>query len=56
MQSWLENVAGIRLEAKREECWQQLDGTFTDVKGYAILDWEWKDNVKSRLERRLKYV
>ena len=56
MQSWLENVAGIRLEAERKECWKQVDGTFADVKGYAILDWEWRDTVKSRLTKRLNAI
>ncbi|KAF8967873.1 acyl-CoA N-acyltransferase [Flammula alnicola] len=53
MQRWLEQVAGARLEAERKEAWKQVDGTFADVKGYAILDWEWRDHVKPRLERRL---
>ncbi|KIM40207.1 hypothetical protein M413DRAFT_28715 [Hebeloma cylindrosporum] len=56
MRSWLEGVAGIRLEAERKECWKQLDGTFADVKGYAILDSEWRDTVKSRLARRLNGI
>jgi len=56
MQSWLGDVAGIRLEAERKECWKQDDGTFADVKGYAILDWEWRDTVKSRLARRLNGI
>lgn len=56
MQNWLEDVAGIRLEAERKECWKQVDGTFADVKGYAILDWEWRDTVRSRLARRLNGI
>ncbi|KAF8161206.1 acyl-CoA N-acyltransferase [Crassisporium funariophilum] len=54
MQSWLENVAGARLEAQRKETWKLGDGTFGDVKGYAILDWEWKERVKKQLEARLR--
>ncbi|KAF8897053.1 acyl-CoA N-acyltransferase [Gymnopilus junonius] len=53
MRGWLEKVAGARLEADRKEAWKLPDGTFADVKGYAILDWEWRDHVKGRLESRL---
>jgi len=54
MQLWLEEVAGARLEAERKECWAEIEeGNFTDVKGYAILNWEWQDCIKSRLEKRL---
>ncbi|PPQ65665.1 hypothetical protein CVT26_000297 [Gymnopilus dilepis] len=53
MQSWLAKVAGARLEAERREAWRLLDGTFVDVKGYAILEQEWRDHVKGRLEERL---
>ncbi|KDR75775.1 hypothetical protein GALMADRAFT_248462 [Galerina marginata CBS 339.88] len=56
MQGWLEKVACARLEAQRKECWKLLDGTFADVKGYAILDREWKDNIKMRLEVRMKGI
>lgn len=56
MQGWLEKVAGARLEAERKQAWKQLDGTFVDVKGYAILDWEWRGYVKGRLESRLKTI
>jgi len=54
MQAWLEKVAGARLEAIKKEAWRLLDGTFSDTKGYAILDWEWRDMIKARLEERMK--
>lgn len=55
MQLWLEEVAGARLEAEKKECWMEIEeGEFTDVKGYAILDWEWRGRIRSRLEERLK--
>jgi RimJ/RimL family protein N-acetyltransferase len=53
MQRWLEDVAGAKLEALRRECWRNVDGTYTDVRGYSILDLEWNESVKSRLEARL---
>ncbi|KAJ3514332.1 hypothetical protein NLJ89_g2438 [Agrocybe chaxingu] len=53
MQGWLKKTAGARLESEEKECWKQPDGTFQDVRGYAILDWEWRDNVKARLEGRM---
>ncbi|KAF5322566.1 hypothetical protein D9619_001912 [Psilocybe cf. subviscida] len=57
MQKWLEDVAGARLESERKEAWKQQDGTYADVKGYGILEWEWRDRVKARLEERLaKYL
>ncbi|PFH50908.1 hypothetical protein AMATHDRAFT_143841 [Amanita thiersii Skay4041] len=54
MRTWLEEVAGARLEAQRKECWRNVDGSYSDVAGYSILDWEWLDSVKVRLEARLK--
>jgi len=53
MRGWLEKVAGARLESDRKECWKKPDGTFTDVKGYAILESEWKGRVKNRLINRM---
>ncbi|KAF9481508.1 acyl-CoA N-acyltransferase [Pholiota conissans] len=53
MQRWLENVAGARLESDRKEAWRNLDGSYADVKGYAIVESEWRDHVKTRLEIRL---
>jgi len=53
MRGWLEKVAGARLESDRKECWKQPDGSFNDVKGYAILESEWKGRVKNRLINRM---
>ncbi|KAK7053401.1 hypothetical protein VNI00_004027 [Paramarasmius palmivorus] len=54
MRGWLEKVAGARLEAQRLECWEDpVSGGYSDVTGYAILAWEWKDRVRERLEKRL---
>lgn len=56
MQRWFEEVAGARLEAERKECWVEIEeGKYTDVKGYAILDWEWRGRIRSRLEERLNH-
>lgn len=50
MQKWLEK-AGIRLEAERKEAWRGVEsGEYEDVKGYALLEWEWRDRVKANLE------
>lgn len=53
MRGWLEKVAEARVEATRLECWKDGKGGWTDVKGYAIIDWEWRDRVKPNLEKRL---
>ncbi|ESK97036.1 ribosomal-protein-alanine acetyltransferase [Moniliophthora roreri MCA 2997] len=54
MRGWLEKVAGARIEAQRLECWiDPVSGGYSDVTGYAILEWEWKDRIKERLENRL---
>lgn len=52
MKRWFERVAGIRLEGERKECWK-ANGEYLDVRSYAVLDWEWKNNVKGALETRL---
>jgi len=54
MGRWLQNVAGARLEAERKECWKEGDGKYTDVHSYAILEWEWADKIKARLEERIR--
>lgn len=54
MGGWLQNVAGVRLEAERKECWKEGDGKYTDVHSYAILEWEWADRIKARLEERIR--
>ena len=53
MQKWLEKVAGARLEAQRKDCWKNLDGTYSDVRGYAMLEGEWREHVKAGLEKRM---
>ncbi|KAK2463187.1 hypothetical protein APHAL10511_004842 [Amanita phalloides] len=53
MQRWLEDVAGAKLEAARRECWRNTDGTYTDVRGYSILESEWVGSVKSNFEIKL---
>jgi RimJ/RimL family protein N-acetyltransferase len=54
MRGWLENVAEARLEATNVDWWaDRRGGGWTTVKGYAILDHEWRSKVKGNLERRL---
>ncbi|KAF5390494.1 hypothetical protein D9757_005240 [Collybiopsis confluens] len=54
MRGWLENVAGARLEMQEKEAWVDMrSGAYTDVVGYAILEWEWRVRVKEVLEKRL---
>ncbi|XP_006461189.1 hypothetical protein AGABI2DRAFT_192723 [Agaricus bisporus var. bisporus H97] len=54
MQKWFEKT-GIRLEAERKEAWRGIStGEYEDVKGYAILEWEWRDRIKANLETRIR--
>lgn len=53
MRGWLEKVAEARVEATRLECWKDGQGGWINVKGYAIIDWEWRERVKPNLEKRL---
>lgn len=50
---WLEVTAGARLEAQRRECWRNVDGSYSDVRGYSILEREWSQCVKIALEDKL---
>ncbi|KAH6910370.1 acyl-CoA N-acyltransferase [Coprinopsis sp. MPI-PUGE-AT-0042] len=53
MRGWLEKVAEARLEATQVDWWADGQGGWTTVKGYAILDHEWKGKVKSNLKKRM---
>lgn len=53
MRGWLEKAAGVRLEGVKKECWTDSAGGWVDVASYAVLSWEWRDNVKARLEKRI---
>lgn len=54
MQGWLEKT-GIRLEAERKEAWRSLrTGEYEDVKGYALVESEWRDRIKAGLETRIR--
>ncbi|KAJ6610379.1 acyl-CoA N-acyltransferase [Mycena sp. CBHHK59/15] len=52
MRAWLEK-AGATLEGRQRECWADPDGGYTDVCLYAILEREWMEVVKGRLEARI---
>jgi len=52
MRRWLEEVAGVKEESILREAWVDGDG-WLDVAAYTILDWEWRNEVKGRLEKRL---
>lgn len=54
MQKWLEKT-GIRLEAERKEAWRSLrSGEYEDVKGYALVESEWRDRIKATLETSIR--
>ncbi|KAF5338153.1 hypothetical protein D9611_014560 [Ephemerocybe angulata] len=53
MRGWLEKVAGVVQEGMRRECWTDNEGGWIDVASYAVLDWEWRERVKGRLEARI---
>ncbi|KAJ2925121.1 hypothetical protein H1R20_g11959, partial [Candolleomyces eurysporus] len=53
MRGWLEKTANIRQEGIKKEWWTDNAGGWTDVGSYAILDREWRDKVKERLEKKM---
>jgi RimJ/RimL family protein N-acetyltransferase len=53
MQRWLEKT-GIRLEAEKKEAWRMRSGEYEDVKGYALVQSEWRDRIKANLEARIR--
>ncbi|KAI5118043.1 hypothetical protein M0805_005892 [Coniferiporia weirii] len=53
MRGWLENVVGVQMEFRLREAWKAAPGKRVDAVGYSILEHEWKDTVKGRLEARL---
>ncbi|KAF9012433.1 acyl-CoA N-acyltransferase [Cyathus striatus] len=54
MLQWLDLVAKAKLEAKRRDCWKNMDGSYSNVMGYSILAHEWNGYVKLNLETRLR--
>ncbi|KAJ7468020.1 acyl-CoA N-acyltransferase [Mycena latifolia] len=52
MRGWLD-WAGATLEGINRESWSDGNGGFTDVCLYSILEREWKETVKDRLEGRI---
>ncbi|KAG7446218.1 acyl-CoA N-acyltransferase [Guyanagaster necrorhizus] len=54
MRGWLDKVADAKLEGEKRECWRTDKETYCDVACYSILEWEWRDKVKGKLEHRLQ--
>ncbi|KAJ7064798.1 acyl-CoA N-acyltransferase, partial [Mycena amicta] len=52
MRGWLDRY-GATLEGVLREVWPSSDGEFTDACIYSILDREWQETVKPRLEERI---
>ncbi|KAF8162401.1 acyl-CoA N-acyltransferase [Mycena galopus ATCC 62051] len=55
MRGWLDK-AGVVLEGTKRDGWTDGSGGYTDVCLYSILEREWAETVKSRLEVRLNRV
>ncbi|KAF8186859.1 acyl-CoA N-acyltransferase [Mycena galopus ATCC 62051] len=55
MRGWLDK-AGVTLEGTKRDGWTDGNGGYTDVCLYSILEREWTETVKSRLEVRLNRV
>lgn len=53
MQGWLENVVGAVQEFRYREAWKSGDKWVNTV-GYSVLDREWRESVKEKLEKRLQ--
>ncbi|KAJ7666002.1 acyl-CoA N-acyltransferase [Mycena polygramma] len=55
MRGWLD-MAGATLEATQRESWPDGRGGYIDICVYGILEKEWRDTVKIRLEERIDRV
>jgi RimJ/RimL family protein N-acetyltransferase len=53
MRGWFEKAAGVRLEGVKKEWWTDKQGGWTDVASYALLESEWREEVKGRLKKRM---
>jgi RimJ/RimL family protein N-acetyltransferase len=53
MRGWLEKLAGATHESTFREAWANIDGSYSDVAGYSILEHEWRGGVKERLRKRI---
>ncbi|KAF5370594.1 hypothetical protein D9758_001973 [Tetrapyrgos nigripes] len=54
MRGWLEKVAGATIEGTLRGFWRDLiNGGYSDVLSYSILEDQWRDEVKGKLEKRL---
>lgn len=54
MRGWLEHVVGVKLEFCWREAWKAGPGKWVDVAGYSILETEWRNEVKERLEKKMQ--
>lgn len=54
MRGWLEKVAGATLESEKRECWRIGPGKYIDVKGYSVLEREWKVHIKAEIDARVR--
>ncbi|KAF9051238.1 acyl-CoA N-acyltransferase [Hymenopellis radicata] len=55
MRGWFDDVAGVTLEGISRELWRSVEdrNSYVDVAIYCILEQEWRDAVKKRLNQRL---
>lgn len=53
MRKWLEKVAEADYEGTQRELWKNLDGSYSDVVEYSILEGEWRQRIRSALQNRL---
>lgn len=56
MRGWLDKVAGAKLEGEFRDSWKEVTGRFVSTNVYAILEEEWRNDVKKRLEDRMNAV
>ncbi|TRM69319.1 acyl-CoA N-acyltransferase [Schizophyllum amplum] len=54
MRGWLDRVAGACYEGTRRDGWKGLDGLYTGIAMYSILEDEWREKTKPALLMRMR--
>ncbi|ORX95644.1 acyl-CoA N-acyltransferase [Basidiobolus meristosporus CBS 931.73] len=53
MRGWMEKLCGVSVESVRRECIRLNESTWVNSWDYSILENEWRDLVKPRIEKKL---
>lgn len=53
MRKWFEEVAGATVDGRMRDAWSTAPGKYVDTIVYGILEDEWRDVIKSKLEAKM---